>query len=226
MPLGSVSPSFCEWTLPVPRDWWDPQDPKFQVAVRPYVYAEKVLCYTLRDKLRRPVVGTTFHTVQGFLAAGVHPRVVSKGLSHCPGLHAAYGLPGRHPAEGNADRSAVYGTIYPLTPKVLHETRKRLEGNRFLGYVVVRNGMHKLIRSHYRRAELAHRSIRDETGEWNVFEALTAAVCLNSDQYKSTVWRSFFPLLRSQFNIELQKTATIANRTYSSSTSDSESSED
>ncbi|KAL1440680.1 hypothetical protein MTO96_009230 [Rhipicephalus appendiculatus] len=60
----------------------------------------------------------------------------------------------------------------------------------------------------------------------DMFEALVSAVYFDSDQCKSTVWRSVFPLLRSQFNVELQKTAAIADRAYSSSTNDSESSED
>uniref|UniRef100_A0A224YMA0 Endoribonuclease Dicer n=1 Tax=Rhipicephalus zambeziensis TaxID=60191 RepID=A0A224YMA0_9ACAR len=226
MPTSSVSPSFYEWTLPVPRDRWDSQDPKLLVAARPYVHVENVLRYTFRDK--------------GFMLQAFTHESYPESSRIVPGYMRPMDFLGDALLKEMLTVQ-LYGTISPLTPKALHETRKRLECNRFFGYVVVRNGMHKLMRSH--SSQLSERIVQYVrklgNGEYpgfeidappkplaDIFEALVSAVYLDSDQSKSTVWRSFFPLLRSQFNVELQKTAAIADRKHSSPTNDSESSED
>ncbi|XP_075744258.1 endoribonuclease Dicer-like isoform X1 [Rhipicephalus microplus] len=212
MSTSSVSPGFYEWTLPVPRDQWDPQDPKLQQAAMPYAHVENVLRYTFRNK--------------GFLLQAFTHESYPESSRIVPGYMRPLDFLGDALLKEMLTVQ-LYGTVDPLTPKALHETRKRLECNRFFGYVVVRNGMHKLLRS--RSSELSEHIVRYVTklgdGEYpgfeidappkplaDVFEALTSAVYLDSDQCKSTVWRSFFPLLRSQFNVELQRTAAEANR--------------
>ncbi|KAH7955804.1 hypothetical protein HPB52_003897 [Rhipicephalus sanguineus] len=214
MPTGSVSPSFYEWTLPVPRDRWDPQNPKLELAARPYVHVENVLRYTFRDK--------------GFLLQAFTHQSYPETSRIVPGYMRPMDFLGDALLKEMLTVQ-LYGTISPLTPKALHETRKRLECNRFFGYVVVSNGMHRLIRSH--SPELSERIVQYVKKLGNgpladIFEALASAVYLDSDQSKSTVFRSFFPLLRSQFNAELEKTAAVAERNDSSHINDSESSED
>ncbi|XP_050050508.1 uncharacterized protein [Dermacentor andersoni] len=226
MPISSVSPGFYEWTMSVPRELWNPQHPELLLAAKPYAEVERVLGYTFRDK--------------GFLLMAFTHESFPPASRIVPGY--------MRPLDFMGDALLkelltvhLYGTIYPLTPKALHETRKRLESNRFFGYVVVHHGMHKLLRS--ASSALSEdivgyvRKLRD--GEYpgfrigappkplaDAFEALASAVYLDSDQSKATLWRSFFPLLRRQISVELQNTAAIATRRRSSTTSGSESSDE
>ncbi|KAH6933806.1 hypothetical protein HPB50_018285 [Hyalomma asiaticum] len=225
MPTRSVPPGFYEWTLPVPREMWDPQHPGLLQAAMPYAQVENTLGYTFRDK--------------GFLLQAFTHESYPRSSRIVPGCMRPMDFMGDALLK-EMITVQLYGTIHPLTPKALHETRKRLECNRFLGYLVVRHGMHKLLRSgSYELNDGIVRYVRRlRDGEYpgfkigpppkplaDTFESLAAAMYLDSDHSKPTLWRSFFPLLRYQFNVELANTAAIANKSLYSSTEGSMSSD-
>ncbi|KAL3215419.1 hypothetical protein MRX96_034131 [Rhipicephalus microplus] len=153
MSTSSVSPGFYEWTLPVPRDQWDPQDPKLQQAVMPYAHVENILRYTFRNK--------------GFLLQAFTHESYPESSRIVPGYMRPLDFLGDALLKEMLTVQ-LYGTVDPLTPKALHETRKRLECNRFFGYVVVRNGNAQAASVAFLRAQRAHRSIRHKTGRWGV----------------------------------------------------------
>ncbi|XP_077498513.1 uncharacterized protein LOC144109565 [Amblyomma americanum] len=223
MPLSAVSSSFYDWTKPVPREQWDPLDAQLVRAARPYTAVERTIGYDFRDK--------------GFLLKAFTHGSFPAGVRIIPGF--------MRPMDFMGDALLkqlltvhLYGCIDPLAPKALHETRQRIECNRFLGFVVAHHGMHKLLR--YSSPSLSEeivqyvRMLRD--GEYpgyraqappkplaDLFESLTAAVYLDSDQNQAAVYRSLFPLLRRQIDTELEHIASIAEETTGTSQCDASS---
>ncbi|XP_077499948.1 uncharacterized protein LOC144110748 [Amblyomma americanum] len=210
MSINAVSNSFYDWTQSVPREQWDPLDAQLVRAARPYTAVERTIGYDFRDK--------------GFLLQAFTHGSFPAGARIVPGFMRPMDFMGdallKHMLTVH-----LYGCIDPLAPKALHETRQRIECNRFLGFVVAHHGMHKLLRysSPSLSEEIVHYVRKLKDGEYpgfraqappkplaDLFESLASAVYLDSDQNLATVYRSLFPLLRRQIDIELERSAAIA----------------
>ncbi|XP_077522995.1 endoribonuclease Dicer-like [Amblyomma americanum] len=210
MAVSKVSSSFFEWTRPVPREHWDPQDPSLLEAAQPLREVEETVNYTFRDK--------------GFmLQAFTHHT--------CPA--AARVVPGcMRPMDflGDAALKALltahlYGCLHPLSSGALTQTRARVECNRVYGFVAARHGLQRHFRSGSPALSEAIveyvNSIGD--GEYpgergacppkplaDLFESLACAIYLDSNQDMATLWRCLYPLLRPHVESEVARTASTA----------------
>ncbi|CAN7941592.1 unnamed protein product [Ixodes hexagonus] len=190
------------WTRPVPRED-RVSGPELEVVARPYRDIEGRLNYIFRDK--------------GLLLdAFTHSSFPEE-------LRVSYGC--MRPMDFLGDAllkllvsTHLYGCLEPLTNRSLTETRQRLECNRLFAYLAVRYGMHKFLRS-------ASGSLNDDVARYaqsvgdrdypaivsemppkplaDLFEALAAAVYLDSDLDLDVLWCFIYPILQSHIAREL-----------------------
>ncbi|KAM7302859.1 hypothetical protein ISCGN_018367 [Ixodes scapularis] len=190
------------WTRPVPRED-RVSGPELEVVARPYRDIEARLNYTFRDK--------------GLLLDAFTHDSFPKELRVTSGS--------MRPMDFLGDAllkllisTHLYGCLDPLTNRNLTETRQKLECNRFFAYLAVRHGMHKFLRS-------ASGSLNDEVVRYaqsvgdrdytaivaqmppkplaDLFEALAAAVYLDSNLDLDALWCVVYPIFRSHIDREL-----------------------
>ncbi|XP_077547576.1 endoribonuclease Dicer-like [Haemaphysalis longicornis] len=193
---SKVASGFYRWSMPVPREQWDPRDKKLLEAVKPMEEVEDILGYSFRDK--------------GFLLVAFTHESFPASARVVPGCMRPMDFMGDALLKFLLS-AQLYGCVHPLTSGKLTQTRQQLECNRFFAFLTAHLGMHRLLRcGSPALSDDIVSYVKEIKGKEeppsepkcppkplaDLFEALACAVYFDSGQDLATVWRSVFPNLR------------------------------
>lgn len=197
-----MSGGLFAWTRPVPCEP-RPYGPQLSREAEPYRAVEDAIHYTFKDKLLLLEAFThASYPASCRLSTGYMRPMAVLGdavLKHLITTH-------------------LYGCLEPLSNKTLSNTRKKLECNRLYGYLMVRHGMHKYLRSCSRALNedlvryvqnVTDRDYRDVLAYTppaplaDLFEALSAAVYIDSEIDMGVVWDFVYRLMKSHMEREI-----------------------